>query len=254
MRRAAALLLILSLVVTLAAPALASTGSKGEAPAQVEAAIDLDFFTSRPEEYVCRYFPEGGCTLIWPNQEAADCAFTHAHESEWLYSYAQFQLAVYEGGEVPVVIPRLEITYSADQPIGLHSVSIDVDGLRYTFDIADADYHPVDTGGNGWQEHTLILFSDANWAFVEALTSAAELGMLTGRGLRDTSAYHAVLHGEDEDLDVTFHPDFLYDFWQIVGRGMDRLGGTAFLHRETPKVATPMCVTAIPDWPAEEED
>ena len=248
MKRTAAALLALALALTLCVPALAATGVKGVEPSPTAppAALDMDYFAARPDLYEMRDYPEAGVTMIWPNETAESCAFIHAHESDHFWSTARFMLAVYASPPV-VVIPRLEIIYSADEPINFRGVSIDVCGRRFTFDGRDVDRRTVDRGEYGVQEHLFLQFSDANWAFVEALAAAADAVPEGERGSGDPRI-HAVLHG-DEDLDVFFSPTFLADFRLMLVQGLNAVGGTAFLHRLTPAIDTPMTITDAPEAP-----
>ena len=236
------LVLLLAVAMMLPAAALASEESGG---------LDLSVFTSQPEVFnVADETERAGGYFIWLNEPATACAFVHAHESDYLYSTAQFELAVYPAGTGAVVVPRLQIVYSADEPVNLHAVSIDVGGQRWHFEIPSVDYSLSDKGSQGIQEHVQLLFAKENWAFMTALDALLEE---TIRDAEDPvqamsqSPVHAVLHGDREDLEITFNPGFLYEYLAVVNYGIGRLSeSTAVSLAPDPTVATPVTTEPIP--------
>lgn len=197
------------------------------------AGYDMSYIRKNSEVFTVDVNEDSGVAFVESTLSVGDRSFVHRHENDRLYNSTRFDILVvnYESSS-SYPVPRLWITYCADEYIYYDSVTFTVNGMDYTFTgISDPEWRSKDE--NGAAEETLIKFGAENVDFLYALkdyrgnfSSYAEL-----MDEKNGPKINMVIHGENEDVNVTLGGGFLLDFTYIIEAAYLENGGLGYIDR-----------------------
>ena len=179
---------------------------------------DMSYIRENSTVFTIDVNDDSGVAFVESTLSVKDRSFVHRHESDHRYSSTKFDVLVINyGRSTAYPVPRLWITYCANEYIYYDSVTFTVNGRDYTFTgISDPDWRSEDE--KGVVEEALIKFGTQGVDFLFALkdyrgnfSSYAEL-----MDERSGPKIKMILHGIDEDVNVTLGGGFLLDFTYII--------------------------------------
>ena len=217
MKKVLSFLLSAILLVSLCAPALA------------ESKFDFSYVKEHSDAYDISVDSDQDCAFIATILSVSNRSFTHDLESPVRYSSFETDILVNDYyGKTPYGILRTWIIYSADEDLGITSVSFFLNDKEYIFSgIGNQNWHY--TYDDGIVEKVLIVYgnsSDYEDFFTDFLSVAASAVS------DDTVNVKIVLHGV-QDVSATIDQGVLSDWLAMViafsesnGKLSDAVGST----------------------------
>ena len=197
------------------------------------AGYDVSYIKENSNVFTIDVDEDSGIAFVESVLSAKDRSFVHKHESDYRYSSTMFDILVINYGKSSAYpVPRLWITYCADEYIYYDSVTITLDGKDYTFSgISDPDWRTKDE--KGVIEEALIKFGTDNLAFLAALENYREKFPSYDELMDETNGpkIKMVLHGRNEDIKVTLDGGFVLDFALIIEGAYINTNGTDYLDK-----------------------
>lgn len=201
------------------------------------AEVDLSYVQASPNIFDVDE-TDDGLIFIDSTLSSEQVACTHEHESDSYYSCIYWELAIVDNE--PPVYPLLTVSINADQPLNIRAVSFDVDGRRFTFDVAEDISRKTEEGNT--REFVTIFLGPTNIEFLiamENVSDACGTDLDAMRAVRITG----VLHG-DEDIAIALSENFVVDFFLVIEDAWLELGGLDTFSEIT--FDTPMTESEIP--------
>lgn len=212
MKKLWTLMIACLLLVTTASSAFAAT-------------LNLSYPQSNPDTFTIEPSSDGSALFIESTMSTSLRSFTHKYESDYYWSNTRFDvlcLGMNSNDQYPVL--RCWIIFANDTGFkNIHSVTIELDGTRYTFtDIDDPDnwHRQTDTS---YIEEMMIKFGPGNIEFLKAMEAAYDAASATGS--TENFFCTMILHAANEDITVTLDEGFLVDFMllSLAHRSLDNL-------------------------------
>ena len=179
------------------------------------ARLDLSYVESNGDVFVIDHSSDGSAIFIETVLTAEERHFTHRYESDYFWSYTQFDiLGLNMDGEDQYPVWRCWIAYANDTAFRhIDSATFVFGGVSYTFtDIDDPEeWYSIrqnEDGSTSYIEEMLIKFGIENVAF------PAKLEAYRCSLPDDLSGFDCklILHAANEDITVTLNPEFMWDF------------------------------------------
>ncbi len=199
------------------------------------AGYDMSYIRQNDNVFTVDVNDDTGVAFVQSVLTAKECSFVHKYESKYRYSYVYFDILVVNYGKSTAYpVPRLWITYCADEYIYYDSVTFTLNGRDYTFTgISDPEWRSKDE--KGVQEEALIKFGTDNYDFVRALQNYRKNFPSYNELMDETNGpkIKMVLHGRNEDITVTLGGGFMRDFGCVIEGAYMQTNGPAYLDRVT---------------------
>ncbi len=182
------------------------------------AGYDLSYAKSKSGVFTVDEDTDRDVAFIESTLSVSDRSFVHKYESDYRYSSTMFDILVVDcSRSTSYPVPRLWITYCADNYLYYDSVTFTIDGTDYTFSgISDSDWRTKDE--NGVVEEVLIKFGTEALPFLGAMETLYEKYPSYDELMDETNGpkIKMVLHGRNEDVRVTLGSGFVLDFALII--------------------------------------
>ena len=138
------------------------------------AGYDLSYAKSKSGVFTVDEDTDRDVAFIESTLSVSDRSFVHKYESDYRYSSTMFDILVVDcSRSTSYPVPRLWITYCADNYLYYDSVTFTIDGTDYTFSgISDSDWRTKDE--NGVVEEVLIKFGTEALPFLGAMETLYE--------------------------------------------------------------------------------
>ena len=206
------------------------------------AGYDMTYIRKNSNVFTIDVNEDSGVAFVESTLSAEERSFVHRHESDHRYSTTMFDVLVvnYET-TTAYPVPRLWITYCADEYIYYDSVTFTLNGKDYTFTgISDPNWCSQDE--KGVIEETLIKFGTDAVDFLFALKNYREKFASYKELMDETRGpkIKMVLHGLIEDITVTLDGGFLLDFTYIIEGAYLETNGLDYIEKV---VSTAMSVS-----------
>ena len=201
---------------------------------------DVSYIKDHSNVFTIDVDEDSGIAFVESTLSVKDCAFVHKYESEHRYSFTMFDVLVVDYETTTAYpVPRLWITYCADEYIYYDSVTITLDGKDFTFSgISNPDWCTEDE--KGVIEKTLIKFYSENAAFLAAMENLYKQYPSFDELMDETSGpkVKMVLHGKNEDIDVTLGSGFVLDFALVIEGANINTDGLDYIDKVTGTTMT----------------
>ncbi|MBR6705459.1 MAG: hypothetical protein IKI84_02090, partial [Clostridia bacterium] len=195
------------------------------------AGYDMTYIRENSNAFTIDVNEDSEVAFVESTLSAKERSFVHRYESDHRYSSTMFDVLVinYEKSSA-YPVPRLWITYCADEYIYYDSVTFTLNGKDYTFSgISDPDWRSKDE--KGVVEEALIKFGTEAVDFLFALKNYREKFASYDELMNETKGpkIKMVLHGRSEDITVTLGGGFLLDFTYIIEGAYMETGGLDYI-------------------------
>ena len=208
---------------------------------QIPAAVyDVSYVKDHSNVFTIDVDEDSGIAFVESTLSTKDCSFVHKYESDYRYSSTMFDVLVvnYEKSTA-YPVPRLWITYCADEYLYYDSVTITLDGKDFTFSgISDPDWRTKDE--KGVIEKALIKFGSDSLAFLAAMENLYEKYPSLEELMDETGGpkVNMVLHGMNEDISVTLGSGFVLDFVLVIEGAYINTNGLDYIEKVSSTTMT----------------
>ncbi|MBR4501765.1 MAG: hypothetical protein IKP22_07735 [Clostridia bacterium] len=194
---------------------------------------DMSYISENSKVFTVDVDEFSGIAFVESVLTAQDLSFVHRHESDYRYSSTRFDILVINHDQSDAYpIPRLWITYCADEFINCDSVTFTLDGKDYTFTgISSPDWCYKDE--KGATEKVLIKFGSENLPFLAELEKLSDLYPTYDDLMDEVSGpkVRLVLHGSNEDVNATLGSGFMLDFALLIEGAYLNTDGLDFIDK-----------------------
>ena len=194
--------------------------------------LDLSYVREKNSIFNIDVDNESDVAFIKSTTSAKERSFVHKYESDTRYSSTRFDVLVVDYSKTTAYpVPRLWITYAADEFLYINSVSFYVDGKKFTFSgISNKDWQ--NKFDNGIVEECLIKFGSEQIDFLVAMEHELKK-YPTYDELMDPEKgpkIRMVLHGK-EDVEVTLGSYYVMDFAFVIEGAYLNMNGMDYIEK-----------------------